>query len=154
MRLFCRRMNTGLFEGEHREVEGRCQRQWQCCLSTAPSVQGPWDCAGETPVFSRKPGTWGAVIKGKDSSWLQPDFKIDPIRPVTRNPGEPSAGACHHSTLPRTWACVQTGNNNSHFFISRDNETGAALSQWSEHFPKASLQVCLIEPPPYWERVQ
>lgn len=153
MRLFCRNVNTGFFEGEHREVEGQCQRSDSADSAQVPQGRAPGTVLGKLlySAWSQAPGeSWSKA--GEDSSWLQPDFKIDPIRPVTRNPGEPSAGAHHHSTLPRTWACVHTGNNNSHFFISQDKEPGAALNQWSKHFPKASLQVCLIKP--YWEIVQ
>lgn len=45
---------------------------------------------GEAPVFSRKPGIQGVTIKGDKSSLPPPAFKIDPIRPRTRNPRDSS----------------------------------------------------------------
>lgn len=84
---------------------------------------------GETPVFSRKSGTWGVVIKGENASLLQPALKIDPIRPLTRSPRGPSTHGRHHSTMPRTSAWTQTGNSNRNFFILHDREPGTILSQ-------------------------
>lgn len=86
-----------------------------------------------------KPGSWGVVIKGKNSPLLQPAFKIDPIRPLTRIPRDSSAPCRHHSTLPRTSACTQTRNSNNNFFVLHDKELGTISSQWSECCPKASL---------------
>lgn len=130
MRWFCGKENTGCFYcAVFRGVEGPCCRQTVTVLPRYSSPgAGPLGLCWETPVFSRKPGAWGVVIKGGNSSLLQPAFKIDPIRPVSRNPGEPSTSAHHRSTLPRMCACSQTGNSNSDFSISHNKGPGTIVS--------------------------
>lgn len=92
MRLFYSKVNAGVFDcALFWEVEGWWQRQNDTATSARfPQCRAAGAVLGKIPVFSVKPGTWGVVIKGANSSLLQPDFQRDPIRSLTRNPEEPS----------------------------------------------------------------
>ena len=62
-----------------------------------------------------KPGIWGVVIKGENSSLLQPASKIDPIKPLTRNPRDSSA--LYSSPLHATYDfCMHTDKKSQGFY--------------------------------------
>lgn len=131
MRLFFRKENKRflfffywLYSGKLRDrtlwrtESDRAASAWlPRCRGTGP----PGLCWGNSCV-QHEARHLGMVIKGENSALRQPAVKIDPIRPLTRNPRDPSTHVPHHCIPPRTCARRQETVIATAFYYTRKSQ--------------------------------